>query len=166
MPTRDKLFYYWDSCVFISYLNNHPDRVPSIKAVWDEAQAHKNVEIVTSTMSIAEVVFSEEEKVTKTLNSNVEIQIKEFWYSWGVLTVEMHPAVLEEARRLMRKAAVAGMGLKPADAIQLATAVWVHDNLGIVREIHTYDNEWLGKFGPLVESMKICHPSVPLPILD
>lgn len=167
MPSKSKLFYYWDSCVFISYLNDHPERVPSIKAIWEEASNHKNFEIITSAMSIAEVVWTKTEKLTNTLDPTVEMEIKRIWYSWGIKVVDMNPVILHQARDLMRRTTSDGIGgLKPPDAIHLATAMWVDKNLGIVKEIHTYESKWKNSFSTLVGDLKICEPYKPLPTLS
>lgn len=166
MPLSSKLYYYWDSCVFISYLNSHPDRIKPIEDVLDFARNHKDVEIVTSAMSIAEVVKSDEEKNTRVLNPDVETQIKKFWYSWGITIVEIMPTILHDTRTLMRKAATLNIGgLRSADAIHLSTALWVEKNLGIVKEIHTYETRWIDNFHQLVNGSKVCNPIKPPPIL-
>ncbi|MCA9936913.1 MAG: PIN domain-containing protein [Ardenticatenaceae bacterium] len=167
MPSKSKLYYYWDSCVFISYLNDNLDRVPSIQAIWEDAQNHRNTEIITSALSIAEVVMSNEEKDSGTLDPNVDIQIQDFWYSWGVKIVDINPVILHEARDLMRRAVAAGItGLKPPDAIHLATASWVDKNLGLLKEVHTYDDKWSGKYHTLLDGLSICEPSEPKPTID
>lgn len=40
---------YWDACVFLSFINGYPDRVPTIEALLDEA-AKGDLELLTSVL--------------------------------------------------------------------------------------------------------------------
>ncbi len=57
MPER----VYWDACVFLSYINGEQERLPVIDALLEESRSGK-IEIITSTVSLAEVAFAEEER--------------------------------------------------------------------------------------------------------
>ena len=43
--------HYWDSCVFLSYINRYANLLPVLEALFEEARAGA-FEIVTSTISI------------------------------------------------------------------------------------------------------------------
>ncbi len=62
MPANPQLLY-WDSCVFLSYIDAEKDRVDTLETILDEV--HKSggaKKIVTSTVSIVEVAFGAQEK--------------------------------------------------------------------------------------------------------
>ena len=44
------LRYYWDSCVFLSYLENNPARVSHVESILNRA-AEREVQVLTSTLS-------------------------------------------------------------------------------------------------------------------
>lgn len=44
-------FIYWDANVFISYLNNDPNRLPVLEAILEVIESSKNDRIVTSAIS-------------------------------------------------------------------------------------------------------------------
>lgn len=163
MPSK-RIFYYWDSCVFLAYLNKEENRAKNIKAVLEFVSRHKEIEIITSTMAIAEVVKAKHE--VNSLDPSVEINIKEFWYNWDVKLADMTPVILASARDLMRDAVTKNIqGLKPPDAIHLATAMWVERNLGILKEIHTYEDRWASRFSGLLNGLVVCEPSPPPSVL-
>lgn len=135
--------YYWDSCCFISYLEADPNRVPVLQALLDEA-ARGDITIVTSVLSIAEVAFVAAERVA--LDQAQEEAIEALW-DGPVRLAEFHRLAAQDARSFIREGLAAGRGLKPADAIHLATA----SRLGVT-EVHTYDgpmSRWDGHLGPI-----------------
>ncbi len=50
-------FIYWDANVFLSYINNLPDRMPVLDAILEEIESSKNDRIVTSVLSKVEVAL-------------------------------------------------------------------------------------------------------------
>ena len=48
-------FLYWDTDVFLSYLNENPDRIQTLEAILDSVSQDKQHLIVTSTISKVEV---------------------------------------------------------------------------------------------------------------
>lgn len=132
---------YWDSNVMLSYINEHPDRKPTIEALLEDS-VNDVIEIVTSTLTIVEVAFAKAEKDTQSLDSNVEAKIDKLWFPAGpVRLVEFHRLIGQEARGLLRHAIATGQSLKPPDAIHLATA----KQLGCA-EFQTYNNKKLAHF--------------------
>lgn len=132
---------YWDTNVFLSYLNDQPGRAPQIEALLAEAEAGK-LEIVTSTVTIAEVAFAASEQLSGALDPKVEEKIAAFWGP-PIRMAEFHAAIGARAAQLIRDAMARKTGLKPMDAIHLATAEQIGAN-----EFHTYDD--LNRFKPLV----------------
>jgi predicted nucleic acid-binding protein len=123
------------------YLNETEGRAPHIEALLTLAEAGK-LEIVTSTVTIAEVAFAASEQINGALDPQIEVKIAALWGP-PVRMAEFHAAVGARAAQLIRDAMVRKTGLKPMDAIHLATA----DQVG-VDEFHTYDH--LNSFKPLV----------------
>jgi predicted nucleic acid-binding protein len=153
MPNSPRRIY-WDSCVFLSYIENHPDRASDIDTLLQEAEKG-NIEIVTSTVAITEVAFAPEERDKKALSKAVDDAINALWRSPSpVKLVEFHAGIADRARDLLRTALTSGIKmLKPMDAIHLATAL----TLG-VDEFQTYD-EPLMRYSELF-SLKMGKPFV------
>jgi predicted nucleic acid-binding protein len=128
---------YWDADVFLSYVEDHPDRAPLLELLLADARSGK-LEIVTSVISIAEVAFAETERVRQRLSPDVELKIDALWAVGSpVRVIEVYPLIASRARNLMRDGITQGWSLKAHDAIHLATAQQ-HQ----VDEIHTYDGKW------------------------
>ena len=152
MPDSPQLTY-WDACVFLSFIERHPDRSKAIRTWLEKAEKGKVV-IVTSTLSIVEVAFRKQEKDQGALIPEEEAKINNLWTPGSPVTLaEFHTIIALEARRLMRDAMASGIGLKPADAIHLATC----RNLGI-DEFHTYDGKLGGAAG--ISQLTITEPSL------
>jgi predicted nucleic acid-binding protein len=131
---------YWDACVFLSYINKTPDRLPHIK--WYLDRSGKDFQIVTSILSVAEVIFAEREKQQGTLDADIAAKIDALWLSddTPVRLSEVYLDLVLEARDLSRAALVQkpqGWTIKPSDAIHMATAKRLS-----VTEIHTYSKDW------------------------
>ena len=144
---------YWDACVFLSFIEQHPDRIQAIRAWLEKAEKGKVV-VVTSTLSIVEVSFAKQEKDQSALIPEEEAKINNLWTPESPVTLaEFHTSIALEARRLMRDAMASGIGLKPADAIHLATCRSLQ-----IDEFHTYDGKLGGAAG--ISQLKITEPSL------
>ena len=159
MPSRPDLLY-WDSCVFLSYINGDVDRLPIIDALLIEAQAGK-VHIVTSVLTIAEVVFAAQEQENNQLAPEVVDQIESILNDRRVVTlVDVTPAVARRARELQRNGKFSGRSIKPMDALHLATAATLSP---APLKIHTYDSTW-PRWADALE-LPIVEPLTDAPIL-
>ena len=129
---------YWDSCVWLSYINGYPDRLPVLEALLADSRTRlADIELVTSTIAQTEVAFALPEWESHTLDSGVETKIDSLWADARAITlVEYHTVIAKEARDLIRIGIESCWQLKPLDAIHLATARW----LGVY-EFHTYDTK-------------------------
>lgn len=137
---------YWDSNVPISYLNGMADRLTVIEELLRKARA-REIELVTSSLSIVEVAFAQAEKQGEALDPAVEASIDALWEAGGpIKTVEFYDLIALGARALIRRGIDQGWGnLKPIDAIHLATA----KQIGVVA-FHTYCarlHAWTGHLG-------------------
>lgn len=156
-------YIYWDSCVFVDYINGEPTRLPEIDAVLKEVGRDDSRQILTSSVAKVEVAYGSEERTNEALDLAVEANIDALWQDSSVIgIVDFHDEIARMARDLIRYGVSQRWSLKPMDAIHLASAQWV-GGLVNVTEIHTYDGEW-DKFEPSV-GCRICRPHVVQPQL-
>lgn len=152
-------FLYWDTDVFLSYLNEHPDRISTLQSILDNISKDKQSLIVTSTISKVEVAWVAHEKLNRVLNPSEESRIDALWNDSSVIDfVEFHDDIAIIARDLMRNGMIKGWKLRTNDAIHLASAQWVQ-----CCEINTYDDKWT-KYSEIV-GIDIKEPSVIQPSL-
>jgi predicted nucleic acid-binding protein len=145
-------YYYWDANPFCAVFNKEEGRVESCRQVLKAAEA-KELKIVTSAMTIAEVVrVKGMERIPR-----VETILKEFFEHEFLIVVSVDRSVATKARQLMYEFPA----LKPMDAIHLATAI-----KGKVFEMQTYDGGLLNLSGKIgVPPLSIRQPSLPNPPL-
>ncbi len=152
-------FLYWDTDVFLSYLNENPDRIRTLQAILDKVSKDKQHLIVTSTLSKVEVAWVAHEKLNRVLNRDEETRIDSLWNDSSVIEfVEFHDDIAISARDIMRTAMIKGWKLRANDAIHLASAQSVQ-----CYEVNTYDDKWK-KYGEIIE-ITIKEPSTPQPTL-
>ncbi|NJO06434.1 MAG: type II toxin-antitoxin system VapC family toxin [Chloroflexaceae bacterium] len=136
---------YWDSCVFISYLEGTPGRIVVLEDIVHHIRNNPNRLLVTSAVSKVEVAFVSYERSQQQLHPDIEAQIDQMWADDEVVEIaDFHELIARRARDLIRKALTDGFRMKPYDATHLATA----QALG-VKEFHTYDDK-LDKFDTLI----------------
>ncbi len=129
-------YRYCDSCVFLAYFNNEPDRAPILNQLFRIIEDDPETKLITSTFTIAEVTHTQREYSQRRLNPEIERQLDEFWANDDLLEiVDFHEMIAKEARRLVRFAVSKGFGLKPPDATHLATAKLIG-----VLDFLTYDD--------------------------
>ena len=160
MPDTSSIIY-WDSCVFLSYVNEYRERIPTIEALL-ERSARGEIQLYTSEISRVEVAFAASEQKRRRLDSAMEQRIDSLWADSNVVVlVECHGAVGQVARDLMREAITRSWSLKPLDAIHLATAQWL-SSVGVgVSEFQTYDGR-LSRHAPIV-GFDVREPHTPQP---
>jgi len=143
---------YWDSSVFLAYINGEPARLPIIDSLLQEIEQEQSRRIYTSTISRVEVAFAAVEARSAVLDAQTMADIDALWDDRSVVeVVELHDEIALAARGLMREAVGRGWALKPLDAVHLATARWLD-----VAEFHTYDTP-LQKYKDLV-NFRIIEP--------
>lgn len=156
----------WDACTWIALIQNEKIIV-SGKGLEDrggmcrmviEAAKKGSVEIVTSTLCLAEVCKHPDKKATSD-------KLADYFENDYVALVSVDTAVGERARQLM----IAGYsGLKPPDAVHIATAA-----ITGVEQMHTFDDRLL-KLNGLIDKadgtkLRICKPdaiAAPAPLLE
>lgn len=139
MPSQKRRIY-WDTSVWLSYINGDVERLPTLDALLaDSSSSNGTIELYTSTVSQVEVAFAKAEQDKKALDPTVEQEIDELWADRSALKlVELHETITREARQFIRLAMTRGWSLKPMDAIHLATAKFSQCG-----EFHTYDERLL-----------------------
>lgn len=136
--TKDR-YYYWDSCVFLAYLNGEPERAGVIEDLFENIRADDKQYVLTSTLSIVEVAHVISEKRMNQLQPDVEERIDALWQNSTVRLVEPHVLIMQRARQLIRVGIEMKWTIKPPDAVHLATADWVNKQVGPVIEWQSYD---------------------------
>ena len=159
----DQRNIYWDSCVFLSYVNGIEDRMRMLEGLLARSSGG-DITIYTSVLSRVEVSFGAEEQRRHRLDSEVEGLINSLWSDPATITVvDYHDAIGAMATRLIRDSIPREWSLKPPDAIHLATAQWL-SNSGIrIGEFHTYDRRIM-RYSSIV-GFDICEPYTPQPNL-
>jgi len=119
-------------------------------------------QVITSIISIAEVAMGKSEQDGKPLGAEADARIDRLWTASDspIKLIECHRMIAERARDLMRTAMVKGLtGLKPMDAIHLATA-----KTHAAFEFHTYDNlaKYVPDIGFKVRPPEAANPTLPL----
>jgi predicted nucleic acid-binding protein len=142
----DNRFIYWDANIFISYLNGESDRLPTLDAILEDVSKDNKDKIVTSVLSKVEVAWVANERITHVLSAEDEGRIDALWNDPSVIElIDFNDEITHIARSLLRRSISRGWdGLKPNDAIHLATAEWV----GAI-EMNTYDSK-LFRYGDLI----------------
>jgi hypothetical protein len=99
MPGKLKLVY-WDSCVFLSYINADPGRIDTLDAILDDIQKSTGEsKIVTSIVTKIEVAGSATEYVTRMLSAEVEQKIDALWNDGSIIEfIELHDGIAIRAR--------------------------------------------------------------------
>ena len=119
--TTETISRYWDSCNFLSLIaDDEINRADICQHILEDAESNKT-SIVTSALTIAEVIRP---KGKSMLTEEQETTISNFFLHKYVLVHDVTRAVAEYARKLSRE-----HGLKPADAIHLATALSADANV-------------------------------------
>ena len=149
---------YWDSCAFLAYINEEPDRVDVVSGLL-ERSASGELTIYTSTLSRVEVAFSRAERSSGVLDDETEHRIDALWDSGVAAMVELPAGVTDMARSLVRKAVADSVQLKPYDATHLATALWLSENGIVIDEFHTFDRLLLDNAADLT-GLTVCKPHI------
>ena len=153
----DQRSVYWDANVFLHYVNSTAAYLPVLEALL-RSSASGEVAIYTSALSKVEVSFGEVEKTQRRHIPEIAERIDALWSDPDAIRlVDFHEVISQEATRLMRASLPQGGGLRPYDAIHLATAQWLIDAGGRVDEFHTYDQRLMRHSGSV--GFTLCAPN-------
>lgn len=105
MPGNNMPRSYWDSCVFLAWINNEPERAGIVDSLLRSARAGE-FEIVTSVISVTEVALAAEAKQSGRLSNAALTRIDRLWEPPSpVKLVEVSRLIAAGARDLIRHAA-------------------------------------------------------------
>lgn len=152
MTTKQPDLIYWDSCVFIDCLQKTPGRFAVLDAIV-EAAKRREVKIVTSMFTIAEVVGLSDVKPVSAADA---AKIKAFFENDFIAMRQVDRAIVEDAADIGRHHSI-----RPPDAVHIATALrWK------CRVLQTYDgvNEPKKKKRMLFYDGKIGVPPLPIKV--
>lgn len=114
---------YWDSCVFLHWIEGTPKWMPVLDSILDEVRETTGLVIVTSTVAIVEVAYAKNEKTGGRLDPSVVADMEAMWADDDVVRlVEFDGLIARKARELLRRSVELPRKLTPIDAIHLATA--------------------------------------------
>ncbi len=144
-----KRSHYWDSCVFLAWLNDDPEQAPKCEGVLDAADQGK-LRIVTSALTITEVLFTKGyEKIDIRDRDKVEALFK----SSFITVIDVSRFIAEHAREL-----VWTNDVRPKDSIHVSSAIYAK-----VDEFNTFDEKLLSLNNKVGDNpLSICIPSYPL----
>lgn len=144
---------YWDSCVYISCIERTAGRDATLRAIVKAAEGGGLV-LIASTLVIAEVTKINDPSISATDQAEL---IRKFFENDYIRVRAVDRRTAEEAADISRQT-----GLKPADAIHVATAIrWKCECL------QTYDGEKGGSNKLLAFDGRIGSPplKIELPVL-
>ena len=121
----------WDACTIIYHLAGYENAKPDVPRIVEDA-VRGHTEIIVSVLAECEVVELEGDD-----DATAERRITDFFNRPYVLRVAVDPLIARETRRLVRS-----RGVKPPDAIYLATAIRHQVPL-----LETYDDDLLALDG-------------------
>jgi predicted nucleic acid-binding protein len=151
--------FHWDSCVFLSFLNNEPVKGNTVRILWDNIKQNPDVIVHTSVLTVAEISFLDIER--KNLSPDSEAKFDSLWTNSKINIVEAIEPIAYTARTITRNALKKGWSLKAVDSVQLATAKWVHENVEKLEGFYTFDQRLL-KLDSIV-GLPIIEPSISTP---
>jgi len=138
---------YWDSCAFLGLLSKESDKADKCEPVLSAAEDGQ-IDIVTSALTLTEVIKT---KGGPAIPRDQERKIRDFFEHQWIIVREVDRFIAEEAREL-----IWAHGLKPYDAIHLATAL----NLKL-STMDTFDEDLIRLSGKLGNPrLAIGHPHV------
>ncbi len=151
-------FIYWDANCFLYYINEVPEHIETLQGILSEVEkSGGEYKIITSTLSIAEVAHTEQERLNRVLDEAELTRIDSIFLDDNiVLLVEFSQIIARRARNVMRIGLVNHLKRDPHDCVHLATA----QNQGAV-EVHTYDKSLWDYSRHL--GIEVCQPHVQQP---
>ncbi|WP_322792908.1 type II toxin-antitoxin system VapC family toxin [Bellilinea sp.] len=147
---------YWDSCVFLRYINNESES-SIIEELMRRAESNQ-INIFTSTITIAEVTHAAQERNQSALNSDVESVLQNL-FGPPIKLVDYSITIGYETRNFIRTAMTHSKKIKPIDGIHLTTASWIDRYIVRLDEFNTYDQE-LKSLYPNIIPIEIIEPHV------
>jgi len=134
---------YWDSCAFLAWLQNEPDRSDACNDTLEEAKQGAFI-IVTSALTLTETLWM---RGGPKLGEDKAKLLNAFFRKSFIRVVNVDRSIAETAQKL-----VWSDDIKPKDAIHVATALRYKCPM-----LETFDEPLIGKSGQ-VDGLTICAP--------
>jgi predicted nucleic acid-binding protein len=142
---------YWDTCVFLGWLKEEPDKLPQCEAAIREAEIGK-LKIVTSTLTVAETLFLI--KGERPVSRESRQRLRGFFESEYIELAELDRPTAELAQDV-----IWDFEVRPKDAVHVATAVKLRERIGI-EQLDTFDGP-LASLNGKIHSLPIGQPNLP-----
>ena len=135
MPNEPQ-WLYWDSCVFLAVLNEEQERLPTLRAILEEVgQSSGSLKLSTSILTLTEVAYVAAERDARQLDPERLEDVDALLRNDALVDlIEFNETIALRAREFIREAMSQQNRFRPADAIHLASAVY----LGVT-EFQTYN---------------------------
>lgn len=133
------IYRYWDACAFIGWLKGEPDKIDECRAGLDRAAAGK-LRVVTSAFTLVEVLRLQHKAPIPLADAQ---QIRKFFESEYVALYDVDRTVAEKAQDV-----VWNYGVKPKDAVHIATALSVGANV-VIDQLDTFDSDLIALSGQI-----------------
>lgn len=127
---------YWDTMLFIYWLEDHPQYAPRVDAIRSRME-ERHDQLITGSFTFGEILAGAYRKGTAQLADDTRRRLQN-------AVAEVIPFTLETADRYARIRA--NPGISPADAIHLASAAQANTDLFL-----TNDKRLVGKFVPGIQ---------------
>lgn len=135
MPANGVERAYLDANVLLALVQNEDGRADVVQGLLEDAR-HGRIEVITSVLTVTEVVYAADEIAGENLDAEASDAIDTLWEPASPITVvDASMVTSRKARALIREAKNRGFKIKPYDAQHLAAAV-LH---GATR-VFTYEN--------------------------
>ncbi len=142
--------------MFLRYINNESES-SIIEELMRRAESNQ-INIFTSTITIAEVTHAAQERNQSALNSDVESVLQNL-FGPPIKLVDYSITIGYETRNFIRTAMTHSKKIKPIDGIHLTTASWIDRYIVRLDEFNTYDQE-LKSLYPNIIPIEIIEPHV------
>ena len=130
---------YWDACAWIGLVNSEPDKITTLRLVWEAAQ-RGHFQIWTSTYIYLEFLKGAAPHGQSYNDEQHDASVENLLAQPFVNRVQLDTPIARTARKLRRDLNDGGLCHRP-DAIHLSTALFYN-----VQELHTYDKSHLLQF--------------------
>ena len=146
----------------IAYLANEPTRAAAIAGLFDDARSG-DLELLTSVLSVTEVAYIVTDHMSLGSNAD-EDEISTLWTPTSPIRLtDVSFRIAEHARSIIRTARSSGKrGVKPADAIHLASAEVNECDYFFTYERDSTRSQWDGLIEPSVAEPFTNNPQLDL----
>ena len=157
MPDSPR-YIYWDANCFTYYINESSEHIDTLQGILSEVEkSNGELKIVTSTLSISEVAFTEQERRNQALGDTELDRSDRIFQDYNVvLLVDLNQLIAQQARQVMRVGLENNLKKDPRDCIHLATAKFMR-----AIEVQTYERSLWGFSNFL--GITVCQPHVQQP---